>query len=45
VLHDYQLRGNQIAYFTADNATNNDKALEILSDPEDDLPFELDHIE
>ena len=27
VLKDYQISGNQIAYFAADNATNNDKAL------------------
>lgn len=40
VLHDFSLRGNQIAYFAADNATNNDKALELLSTCED-LPFEL----
>jgi hypothetical protein len=27
VLKNYQISGNQIAYFIADNATNNDKAL------------------
>ena len=27
VLKDYQISGSQIAFFTADNATNNDKAL------------------
>jgi hypothetical protein len=27
VLNDYQISGSQIAFFTADNATNNDKAL------------------
>jgi len=27
VLKDYQINSKQIAYFTADNATNNDKAL------------------
>jgi hypothetical protein len=27
VLMDYQISGSQIAYFAADNATNNDKAL------------------
>jgi hypothetical protein len=32
VLKDYQISGNQIAYFAADNATNNDKALKVLSD-------------
>lgn len=31
VLKDYQISGNQIAYFAADNASNNDKALELLS--------------
>jgi hypothetical protein len=31
VLKDYQISGNQIAYFAADNATNNDKALQVLS--------------
>jgi len=30
VLKDYQISGNQIAYFAADNATNNDKALKLL---------------
>jgi hypothetical protein len=32
VLKDYQIRGNQIAYFAADNATNNDTALAALSE-------------
>ena len=32
VLKDYQISGNQIAYFAADNATNNDKALKVLSE-------------
>jgi hypothetical protein len=31
VLKDYQISGNQIAYFAADNATNNDTALKHLS--------------
>jgi hypothetical protein len=31
VLKDYQISGNQIAYFATDNATNNDKALKVLS--------------
>jgi hypothetical protein len=31
VLKDYQISGNQIAYFSADNATNNDTALQHLS--------------
>lgn len=31
VLKNYQISGNQIAYFAADNATNNDKALQLLS--------------
>ena len=30
VLKDYQISGNQIAYFSADNATNNDIALQHL---------------
>ena len=32
VLKDYQISSNQIAYFAADNATNNDKALQYLSE-------------
>jgi hypothetical protein len=32
VLKDYQISSNQIAYFAADNATNNDKALKVLSE-------------
>jgi hypothetical protein len=32
VLKDYQISGNQIAYFAADNATNNNKALKVLSE-------------
>jgi len=32
VLKHYQISGNQIAYFAADNATNNDTALEYLSE-------------
>jgi hypothetical protein len=32
ILKDYQISGNQIAYFAADNATNNDKALKLLSE-------------
>jgi hypothetical protein len=32
VLKDYQISGSQIAFFAADNATNNDKALKLLSD-------------
>jgi hypothetical protein len=32
VLKDYQISGNQIAYFAADNAANNDKALQLLSE-------------
>jgi hypothetical protein len=31
VLKDYQISGNQIAYFAADNATNHDSALQHLS--------------
>ena len=31
VLKDYQISGNQIAYFAADNAANSDKALKLLS--------------
>jgi hypothetical protein len=31
ILKDYQISGNQIAYFAADNATNNDSALQHLS--------------
>jgi hypothetical protein len=30
VLKDFQISGNQISYFTADNATNNDKTLAVL---------------
>jgi hypothetical protein len=30
VLKDFQISSNQISYFTADNATNNDKALAVL---------------
>jgi hypothetical protein len=32
VLKGYQISGNQIAYFAADNATNNDTALAALSE-------------
>lgn len=32
VLKDYQISGSQIAFFAADNATNNDKALQLLSE-------------
>jgi hypothetical protein len=32
VLKEYQISGNQIAYFAADNATNNDTALAALSE-------------
>jgi hypothetical protein len=32
VLKDYQISSSQIAFFAADNATNNDKALKLLSD-------------
>jgi hypothetical protein len=32
VLKDYQISSNQIAYFIVDNATNNDKALKLLSE-------------
>jgi hypothetical protein len=32
VLKDYQISSSQIAFFTADNTTNNDKALKLLSD-------------
>lgn len=32
VLKDYQISGSQIAYFAADNATNNDTALNQLSE-------------
>jgi hypothetical protein len=30
VLKDFQISSNQISYFVADNATNNDKALAVL---------------
>jgi hypothetical protein len=30
VLKDFQISGNQISYFAADNATNNDKVLAVL---------------
>ena len=30
VLKDYQISGSQIAFFAADNATNNDTALQVL---------------
>ncbi|KAM0707349.1 hypothetical protein Q7P35_003993 [Cladosporium inversicolor] len=32
VLRHYQISGSQIAYFAADNATNNDRALQLLSE-------------
>jgi hypothetical protein len=32
VLKDYQISGSQIAFFAADNATNNEKALKLLSE-------------
>lgn len=32
VLKDYQISGSQISFFAADNATNNDKALQYLSE-------------
>jgi hypothetical protein len=32
VLKDYQISSSQIAFFAADNITNNDKALKLLSD-------------
>lgn len=32
VLKHYQISGSQIAFFAADNATNNDKALQLLSE-------------
>ena len=32
VLKDFQISGSQIAFFAADNATNNDKALKLLLD-------------
>jgi hypothetical protein len=32
VLKDYQISGSQIAFFIANNVTNNDKALKLLSD-------------
>ncbi|KAM0708104.1 hypothetical protein Q7P35_004753 [Cladosporium inversicolor] len=32
VLKDYQISSSQIAHFAADNASNNDKALELLSE-------------
>jgi hypothetical protein len=32
VLKEYQISGNQIAYFAANNATNNDTALTALSE-------------
>jgi hypothetical protein len=31
-LKDFQISGNQISYFAADNATNNDKALAVLAE-------------
>jgi len=30
ILKDYQISSNQIAYFVVDNASNNDKALQLL---------------
>lgn len=32
VLKDYQISGSQIAFFAADNANNNDRALQLLSE-------------
>jgi hypothetical protein len=32
VLKDYQISSNQITYFAADNTTNNDKVLKLLSE-------------
>lgn len=32
VLRDYRISGSQIAFFAADNATNNDRALQLLSE-------------
>jgi hypothetical protein len=39
VLKDFQISGNQIAYFAADNATNNDKALAVLAERVDFDPI------
>jgi hypothetical protein len=39
VLKDYQIRGNQVAYFIADNATNNDSALAVLTERVDIDPI------
>ena len=39
VLKDYQISSNQIAYFAADNATNNDTALTVLSERVDLNPI------
>jgi hypothetical protein len=32
VLKDFQISSNQISYFAADNTTNNDKALAVLTE-------------
>jgi hypothetical protein len=32
VLKDYQISGRQIVFFAADNASNNDKALQLVSE-------------
>jgi hypothetical protein len=32
VLRDYRISSSQIAFFVADNATNNDRALQLLSE-------------
>jgi hypothetical protein len=39
VLKDYQIRGNQVAYFAADNTTNNDSALAVLTERMDIDPI------
>jgi hypothetical protein len=39
VLKDFQISGNQISYFAADNATNNDKALAVLTERVDFDPI------
>jgi hypothetical protein len=39
VLKNYQIRGNQVAYFAADNATNNDSALAVLAERVDIDPI------
>jgi hypothetical protein len=39
VLKDFQISSNQISYFAANNATNNDKALAVLTERVDFDPI------